>query len=67
MDHGKAPKPDNFQAEFLKLMDDDGIKWLTKIFNLIYDTGIVPQWWLKSEFVAIPKKSGAKNATNIEQ
>jgi hypothetical protein len=43
MDHGKAPKPDNFQAEFLKLMDDDGIKWLTKIFNLIYDTGIVPQ------------------------
>jgi hypothetical protein len=44
-------------------MDDDVIKWLTKIFNRYrYDAGIIPEQWLKSEFIALPQ-----NATDIEQ
>lgn len=57
---GKTTGPDNFYSEFLKLMDDNGIKWLTKIFNNIYNTGEVPQSWLKSTFVTLPKKPNAK-------
>lgn len=57
---GKAVGPDNFHSEFLKLMDYDGIKWLTNIFNSIYDTGVVPQEWLVSTFINLPKKPNAR-------
>ena len=60
MKDGKAPGPDNVQIEFLKLLDDDGIKWLTAVFNHIYDTGSIPLDWLKSEFITLPKKPGPK-------
>jgi len=33
---------------------------LTKLFNTIYDTGHIPNDWLQSTFVAIPKKPNAK-------
>lgn len=63
MKDGKAPGPDKLHAEFLKLLDDDGIKWLTEIFNLVYDTGDIPQQWLVSEFITIPKKTAAKKCS----
>lgn len=61
MKDGKAPGPDSFRSEFLKLMDEEGIRWLTKMFNRIYDSGEIPQEWLKSEFIILPKKPGAKS------
>lgn len=57
---GKAAGPDSFYSEFLKLMDDKQIKWMTAVFNNIYSSGRVPQSWLKSTFVTLPKKSNAK-------
>jgi hypothetical protein len=33
---------------------------MTKIFNNIYDTGNILKEWLKSEFIALPKKIAAK-------
>lgn len=33
---GKAAGPDKVQAEFLKLLDDEKTKWLTRIFNRIH-------------------------------
>lgn len=60
MKDGKATGPDHFSSEFLGLMNDSGIKWLTRIFNNVYNTGEIPQSWLKSTFVTLPKKSNAK-------
>jgi len=60
MKNGKAAGSDNVEAEFLKLINEEGIKWIRKIFNNIYDTGEIPKEWLKSEFIALPKKIGAK-------
>lgn len=57
---GKAQGPDGFCVEFLRLLDDEGIKWLTKVFNNIYDTGRIPEEWLVSEFIALPKKVSAR-------
>uniref|UniRef100_A0A8D8Z4U1 Craniofacial development protein 2 n=1 Tax=Cacopsylla melanoneura TaxID=428564 RepID=A0A8D8Z4U1_9HEMI len=57
---GKAPGPDGMQAEFLKLLDEESVKMLSKIFNNIYDSGNIPKDWLISEFIMLPKKQGAK-------
>lgn len=61
MINGKATRPDNIETEFLKLLNEAGIKWSTKIFNNIYDTGDISKECLKSEFIALLKKIGAKN------
>jgi len=58
MKRGKAAGPDNVEAEFLKLIIER-IKWIVDIFNNIYDTGDIPNEWLKSESIALPKKIGA--------
>lgn len=63
MKEGKASGPDNIQTEFLKLLDEDNVKWLTSLFNRIYDCGSIPKEWLKSEFIILPKKPGAKNCS----
>lgn len=60
MKDGKAPGPDNVNAEILKLLSEDNVKWLTAVFNNIYDSGNIPREWLKSEFITLPKKPGAK-------
>uniref|UniRef100_A0A8D8W5N2 Craniofacial development protein 2 n=2 Tax=Cacopsylla melanoneura TaxID=428564 RepID=A0A8D8W5N2_9HEMI len=56
----KAAGPDNIQTEFLKLLDDRGIDVITEVFNNIYNSGDIPVEWLKSEFIALPKKPSAK-------
>lgn len=56
----KASNPDKFRAEFLKLLYDNGVKYLRKVFNYIYDTGKIAQDWLHLDFIAIPENAGAK-------
>jgi hypothetical protein len=59
---GKATGPDNINVEILKLIADNESKSLdliTALFNKIYDTGKIPTDWLKSTFVALPKKSNS--------
>lgn len=63
--NGKAPGPDNIRNEFLKLLKEEDIRWLTNIFNEIYFTGIIPDVWLKSTFITLPKKSSAKNCEDF--
>lgn len=53
----KAPGQDNIHAEVLKLFNT---KQLCDLFNNIYDTGDIPSNWLRSTFVAIPKKVNAR-------
>uniref|UniRef100_A0A8D8VL77 Craniofacial development protein 2 n=2 Tax=Cacopsylla melanoneura TaxID=428564 RepID=A0A8D8VL77_9HEMI len=57
---GKAPGPDEVQSEIIKLFSDDFKKELTVIFNVIYNSGEIPKDWLKSEFIILPKKQGAR-------
>lgn len=64
MKDGKMAGPDGIQSEILKLLDDDAITWITSIFNQIYDSGKIPREWLKSTFIAIPKKPSAKYCTD---
>lgn len=51
MKDNKASGPDNIHSELLKLLDDEGISWLTNIFNHIYTTGNIPTIWHSYQFL----------------
>jgi len=40
-------------------MNEEGVKWIIRIFKNIYDTGDISKEWQKSEFIALTKKIGA--------
>jgi len=42
------------------LINSTYITRLTELFNTIYDTGHIPNDWVQSTFVAIPKNPNAK-------
>lgn len=52
--NGKSSGPNNPHGEFLKLLDE-GIVWLTNIFNKIYSAGKLPTLWLKFIFIVLSK------------
>ncbi|KAL0279224.1 UNVERIFIED_CONTAM: hypothetical protein PYX00_000829 [Menopon gallinae] len=60
MKSGKAPGHDEVHAEILKTLEEEDLDAVTSLFNKIYTTGVIPEDWLKSTFVPIPKKSSAK-------
>jgi hypothetical protein len=64
MKNGKAPGPDEIPTEILKLIEKDSIHILVKLFNSIYTSGKIPQEWLLSTFVTIPKKINAKQCSD---
>lgn len=55
----KAVGPDGIPTEIIKLFEGENVKWLMAIFNKIYESGLIPQEWLKSEFITLPKKPEA--------
>lgn len=61
----KALGPDGIPAEILKLIEGKNLRRLTKVFNVIYDTGVIPTEWLKSEFVTLPKKPNASKCNEF--
>lgn len=64
MKNRKAAIPDEIHGELLKLLEEDGLIVLTKLFNNIYDSGSIPLDWLKSTFIARPKKLNAKKLSD---
>ena len=58
----KAPGGDNLPTEILKCIDP---KTLTALFNEIYSSGQIPDEWLKSTFVPLPKKANAKTCSEF--
>ena len=56
---GKAAGEDGVTTEMLKALDDTGLKELTKLCNLIYESGKIPEDLLKSVFVTLLKKPKA--------
>ena len=63
MKDGKTSGEDNIFVEYLKYMGENGQETLYKLFNQIYDTGIIPEDWLKSTFITIPKNNNAKTCS----
>ena len=39
---GRASGNDDIATEMIKAMDDEGIKKITELCNLVYDTGYLP-------------------------
>lgn len=60
----KSPCPVEIPIEILKASDGENIGQIIKVFNVIYDTGIIPEDWLNSAFVTIPKKMHPKTCRN---
>ena len=61
MKKGKATGPYRISVEELEALGDIGIKVIQKFLNDIYDSGYIPDNLLKSNFIVLPKKSGAKD------
>ncbi|XP_076347953.1 uncharacterized protein LOC143245476 [Tachypleus tridentatus] len=61
---GKAAGPDDIPIELLLALKEVGIQEVTKLLNIIYDTGEIPEDFKKSVFIALPKKPGT---TDCEQ
>ncbi|KAL0893269.1 hypothetical protein ABMA27_014867 [Loxostege sticticalis] len=57
---GRAPGPDEVMTELIKLIEEDDLEILISLFNKVYTTGIIPEQWLISTFITIPKKSRPK-------
>ena len=57
----KASGPDHIPAELLKIMNQHCIAALTSLFNKIYESGTIPDDWLVSTFIIIPKKPNPKS------
>lgn len=57
---GKAAGTDDVYVEVVKLLNDENVDALVELFNNIYDQGEIPQDWLQSTFVPIPKIPNAK-------
>lgn len=49
----KSPGPGDKYPEVLKLIKDKNQNLLTPVFNLIYETGNIPQDWFESIFIPI--------------
>lgn len=59
-----AVGPDDIPIEVLKLLEEKGIKTITKLFNDIYNEGKFPSEWLRSIFIPLPKKSNPTSCSD---
>ncbi|KAD4889082.1 hypothetical protein E3N88_21155 [Mikania micrantha] len=58
MERAKAVGPDNIPIEAWKCLEDEGVTWLTALFNKILKTGKMPDQWRSSILVPLYKKKG---------
>lgn len=65
LNNKKSPGSDNIPAEFLKLVDEHGLNFITSLINSIYANGIIPDDFLQSIFIPLPKTSRAKNCADF--
>ena len=63
--NNKAPGEDNIPAEFLKELGPKGMQQVTRLINLIYRSGKLPDDFLVSNFITIPKVSKATKCSDF--
>lgn len=63
---GKSPGKDGVPAELLKNCGHEGMKILTKICNIIWNSGQWPEDWTESVFIPLHKKDLPPNVVTTE-
>ncbi|KAI5752717.1 hypothetical protein M8J77_019728 [Diaphorina citri] len=63
--NGKSSGEDNIPAEFIKSLNQNEIMLLTNIINNIYKTGSIPNDFLQSIFITLPKVNKAKHCSDF--
>ncbi|XP_021984724.1 uncharacterized protein LOC110880519 [Helianthus annuus] len=58
MGRAKAVGPDNIPIEVWKCLGEEGVHWLTILFNLIFKSGKMPDQWRNSVVVPVYKNKG---------
>ena len=53
MKMGKATGPSGVVSEMLKAAGEDGVKWMTGLFNQVVSDGKIPDEWRKSWVVTV--------------
>jgi len=61
----KATGADNIPAEFLQTLGEKGIQAITKLMNKIYNNGKIPEDFLQTIFITIPKIQHAQECANF--
>lgn len=60
----KAPGPDGVKNEFLKNLPEEGIEFVTKLFNEVFIPENIPNGWVESCTVMIYKKGSPLDCMN---
>ena len=63
----QASTGDRIQAELFKILKDGTLKVLHLICQQTWKTQQWPQYWKRSVFISIPKKSNAKECSNYHR
>nr|GEY86992.1 hypothetical protein [Tanacetum cinerariifolium]GEY87219.1 hypothetical protein [Tanacetum cinerariifolium] len=58
MGRNKAIGPDQIPIEAWRCLEDEGVKWLTCLFNKIFSSAKMPNEWRLSEVILIYKNKG---------
>lgn len=61
---GKAPGIDEIQPEMLKALGVEGLSWLTRLFNIAWESGTVPKEWQTGVVVPLFKKGDRRVCAN---
>ena len=61
---GKAPGVDDIRPEMLKALGVGGVSWLTRLFNIAWESGSVPREWQTGVVVPIFKKGDQRVCAN---
>ena len=58
MTNGKAKGPDQIPVEMWKCLGEEGLEWLTELFNVIFRTTNMPKEWRSSTVIPLYKNKG---------
>lgn len=61
----KSTGADNIPIEFIQQLDVQGIKIITELMNKIYETGQIPEDFLESIFIPLPKIQKATKCSDF--
>nr|GFB26000.1 retrovirus-related Pol polyprotein LINE-1 [Tanacetum cinerariifolium] len=62
MGRNKAVGPDQIPIEAWRGLEDEGVKWLTCLFNKIFSSAKMPDEWRLSEVISVYKNKGDAQA-----
>ena len=61
----KATGADNIPAEFIQTLGEKGTQAITRLMNKIYNTGIIPDDFLQTIFITVPKVQQAQECADF--